>query len=97
MSKITICSKLILLSNKDLALLKDLMRRWSSAYRYAYKRLLEGKSLSDISKELQNLFSLNSRYSYSAVIKAQATLSAAKEKGENPKRSSLAVELYLRN
>ncbi len=31
MGKITICSKLILLSNKDLALLKDLMRRWSSA------------------------------------------------------------------
>ncbi len=86
MGKITICSKLILLSNKDLALLKDLMRRWSSAYRYAYKRLLEGKGINDISKQLQNLFGLNSRYSYSVVIKAQATLSSAKEKGENPKK-----------
>ncbi len=52
MSKITICSKLILLSNKDLALLKDLMRRWSSAERYAYKRLLEGKDIKDLRKEL---------------------------------------------
>ncbi|MFN3599495.1 MAG: IS200/IS605 family accessory protein TnpB-related protein, partial [Aquificaceae bacterium] len=47
---------------------------------------LEGKSLSDISKELQNLFSLDSRYSYFAVIKAQTLLSAVKEKGKKPKK-----------
>ena len=45
---------------------------------------MEGKSLSDISKELQNLFGLNSRYSYSAVIKAQTLLSAVKEEGKKP-------------
>jgi len=43
-------------------ILDDLMRRWSSCMRYAYRRLLEGKTRNELKKELQKLFNLNSRY-----------------------------------
>ncbi len=62
------------------------MRKWSSAYRYAYKRLLEDKNINDLRKGLQDTFGINSRYSYSAIVKAQTLLSAVKEKGENTKK-----------
>ncbi|MDQ7038622.1 MAG: transposase, partial [Aquificota bacterium] len=42
-------------------ILDDLMRRWSSCMRFAYKRLLEGKTRNELKKELQGKFGLNSR------------------------------------
>ncbi|WP_338031314.1 hypothetical protein [Carboxydothermus hydrogenoformans] len=38
------------------------MRRWSSCMRFAYNRLLEGKSRNELKRELQGIFNLNSRY-----------------------------------
>jgi hypothetical protein len=36
----------------------DLMRRFSSAMRYAYKRLLEGNKRKDLKKNLSKLFNI---------------------------------------
>ncbi|MFN7064890.1 MAG: IS200/IS605 family accessory protein TnpB-related protein, partial [Aquificaceae bacterium] len=83
---ITISGKFVFTSGQDLILLKDLMRRWSSAFRYAYQRLMEGQDINTIRKTLQELFNLNSRYSYSAIVKAQAVLKSQKEKGKSPRK-----------
>ncbi len=82
---ITLSCKLEL-SSEDKEKLLDLMRRFSSAVRYAYNRLLEDKSQSEIQKLLQETFSLNARYSASACFKAQAILNSCKERGQNPKK-----------
>ncbi len=68
----TIHGKLLFDNPQDIEILKDLTRRWSSAYRYAYKRLLEGVDLNTLRKTLQELFNLNARYAHSAIVKAQA-------------------------
>ena len=39
----------------------DLMRKFSSAMRYAYKRLLEGEKRKDLKKHLSKLFNINTR------------------------------------
>ncbi len=82
---ITLSCKLEL-SSQDKEKLLDLMRRFSSAVRSAYNRLLENKSQSQIQKLLQETFSLNARYSASAYFKAQAILNSCKERGQNPKK-----------
>ncbi|RMG99784.1 MAG: transposase, partial [Aquificota bacterium] len=82
---ITLSCKLEL-SSEDKEKLLDLMRRFSSAVRYAYNRLLENKNQSEVQKLLQEVFSLNARYSASACFKAQAILSSCKERGQNPKK-----------
>ncbi len=74
------------LSSEDKRKLLDLMRRFSSAVRFAYNRLLEDKNQSQIQKLLQETFSLNARYSASAYFKAQAILNSCKERGQNPKK-----------
>jgi len=53
-------------------ILDDLMRRWSSCMRFAYKRLLEGKKRNELKRELQPVFSLNSRYVDDAILTARA-------------------------
>ncbi|MDN5332185.1 MAG: hypothetical protein PWP45_1410, partial [Tepidanaerobacteraceae bacterium] len=59
---VTIQAKLIFDSNEDKQEVLDLMRRWSSCVRFAYNRLLEGYSRNELKRELQGIFSLNSRY-----------------------------------
>ncbi|MFN7065268.1 MAG: IS200/IS605 family accessory protein TnpB-related protein [Aquificaceae bacterium] len=83
---ITISSKLALSNPQDTTALKDLMRRWSSAFRYAYQRLIEGQEINTIRKTLQEIFDLNARYSYSAIVKAQAVLKSQREKGKSPRK-----------
>jgi len=39
----------------------DLMRKFSSAMRYAYKRLLEGEKRKDLKKHLSKLFNINTK------------------------------------
>jgi IS605 OrfB family transposase len=65
------------------------MRRFSSATRYAYNRLLEGKTREELKREngpLCTLFGLNTRYADGAIEKAQAALDSAKELGQDPRK-----------
>jgi IS605 OrfB family transposase len=67
----------------------DLMRRFSSATRFAYNRLLEGKAREELKREngpLCQLFGLNTRYADGAIEKAQATLESTKELGNDPRK-----------
>ncbi len=71
---------------KDQEAVSELMRRFSSAMRFAYQRLLEGKEESEVLKELSSLFSLNSRYAYGALVEAKMTIASLKELGQSPKK-----------
>ena len=83
---IVIQAKLIFLSQDDKQIVLDLMRRWSSCMRFAYKRLLEGYDRNTLKRELQGIFNLNSRYVDDAIMKARSTLESSKELGNNPKK-----------
>jgi transposase, putative, N-terminal domain len=48
-------------TKEDINAILDLMRRFSSAMRYAYKRLLEGEKRKDLKKHLSKLFNINTR------------------------------------
>jgi IS605 OrfB family transposase len=63
-----------------------LMRRFSSATRYAYKRLLEGVAEKDIEKAIQEKHKLNARYVKDAVLIAKQVLKSCIQRGQNPKK-----------
>ena len=73
-------------NKQDEKILLDLMRRFSSAMRYAYQRLLEGKKRKDLKKQLSKLFNINTRYSDDAIFLAQSTITSCKERDQNPKK-----------
>jgi IS605 OrfB family transposase len=80
---------LVFLKKEDEQAVLDLMRRFSSATRFAYQRLLEGKNRKELKREdgpLCALFGLNTRYADGAIEKAQATLDSAKELGQDPRK-----------
>jgi IS605 OrfB family transposase len=82
-------ARLVFLKEEDEQAVLDLMRRFSSATRFAYKRLLEGKTREELKREsgpLCVLFGLNTRYADGAIEKAQATLESAKEFGNDPRK-----------
>jgi predicted transposase len=82
-------ARLVFPDPRDEAAVLDLMRRFSSATRFAYQRLLEGKDRKELKREdgpLCTLFGLNTRYADGAVEKAQATLDSAKELGQDPRK-----------
>ncbi|MCY0866510.1 MAG: hypothetical protein OWQ49_03015 [Aquificaceae bacterium] len=83
---ITISAKLLFSNYQNKEKVLNLMRKWSSAMRYAYKRLLEGTEINTLRKLIQGVFGLNSRYSYSAIVKAQALMKVRKEKGQSLKK-----------
>jgi len=83
---ITLQAKLQIENKEDLEKLYDLMRRYCSAYRYAYNRLLEKKNENDVRKEIQNLFNINSQYAQSAIWEAKALIRSCKEREQNPKK-----------
>ncbi|KXG75391.1 hypothetical protein AN618_19030 [Fervidicola ferrireducens] len=83
---LTIQAKLIFQSTEDKREVLDIMRRWSSCARFAYNRLLEGKSRNELKRELQWIFNLNSRYVDDAIMKAKSVLESCKERGENPSK-----------
>jgi len=73
-------------NEKDKEVVLDLMRRFSSATRYAYKRLLEGENINKLYKTISRLFNINTRYSDGTILLAQAMISSCKERGQNPKK-----------
>jgi predicted transposase len=82
-------ARLVFLKKEDEQAVLDLMRRFSSAVRFAYNRLLEGKTREELKREsgpLCALFGLNTRYADGAIEKAQAILDSAKELGQDPRK-----------
>jgi IS605 OrfB family transposase len=82
-------ARLVFLKKEDEQAVLDLMRRFSSATRFAYNRLLEGQDRKELKREdspLCRLFGLNTRYADGAIEKAQATLDSAKELGQDPRK-----------
>nr|BAL53094.1 hypothetical conserved protein [uncultured Deinococcota bacterium] len=80
---------LVFPSGEDHKAALDLMRRFSAAVRYAYNRLLEGKPREELKRQESPLcafFGLNTRYADDAVLKAQAVLDSARERGEDPRK-----------
>jgi predicted transposase len=63
-----------------------LMRRFSSATRYAYKRLLEGIADKEIEKRVAEKHKLNARYVKDAVLIAKGVLKSCIQRGQNPKK-----------
>jgi predicted transposase len=63
-----------------------LMRRFSSATRYAYKRLLEGVAEKEIEKRVAEKHKLNARYVKDAVLTAKQVLKSCIQRGQNPKK-----------
>jgi transposase, putative, N-terminal domain len=73
-------------TKEDINAILDLMRRFSSALRYAYKRLLEGEKRKDLKKNVSRLFNINTRYSDDAIFLAQSMITLCKEREQNPKK-----------
>ncbi|HAA64232.1 MAG TPA: transposase, partial [Thermoanaerobacter sp.] len=83
---IVIQAKLIFLNKEDKQIVLDLMRRWSSCMRFAYKRLLEGYDRKTLKRDLQGMFDLNSRYVDDAIMKAIGVLESSRQLDNNPKK-----------
>jgi transposase, putative, N-terminal domain len=83
---ITLQCRLEFQNTQDKEIILDLMRRFSSTMRYAYKRLLEGEKRKDLKKQLSRLFNINTRYSDDAIFLAQSMITSCKERGQNPKK-----------
>ena len=83
---ITLQCKLTFENEKDKQKLFELMKKFSSCYRYAYNRLLEGHKRKELKKHLQKVFKLNSRYCDDAIFKAQSLINSCRERGQNPKK-----------
>ncbi len=92
----TIKGKLIFDNSQDIAILKDLTRRWSSAYRYAYKRLLEGMSEKELRPLLMRLFRIDSWYSFCAIERAKWLIRSRKELGLSLRKIKFGGEKIFR-
>jgi IS605 OrfB family transposase len=82
-------ARLVFPDPRDEEAVLDLMRRFSSATRFAYQRLLEGKPREELKRAdgpLCALFRLNTRYADGAIAKAKAVLDSALELGNDPKK-----------
>jgi IS605 OrfB family transposase len=82
-------ARLVFPDPRDEEAVLDLMRRFSSAVRFAYNRLLEGKPREELKRAegpLCTLFRLNTRYADGAIAKAKAVLDSALELGNDSKK-----------
>jgi IS605 OrfB family transposase len=73
-------------SDEDKKKVLDLMRKFSSMVRFAYKRLLEKTEEKELRKFLPIRYGINARYSNSATLLAQQTLDSCLERKQNPKK-----------
>jgi predicted transposase len=82
-------ARLVFPKKEDEQAVLDLMRRFSSAIRFAYNRLLEGQDRKELKREdgpLCTLFGLNTRWADGAKEKARAVLDSARELGQDPRK-----------
>ena len=82
-------ARLVFLKKEDEQAVLDLMRRFSSATRFAYNRFLEGQDRKELKREdspLCRLFGLNTRYADGAIEKARAVLDSARELDQDPRK-----------
>jgi predicted transposase len=92
-------ARLVFADRRDEAAVLDLMRRFSGATRFAYNRLLEGKTREELKREsgpLCKLFGLNTRYANGAIEKAQALIASAEELGQDPRKVVFGGQRVLR-
>ena len=73
-------------TDEDKKKVLDLMRKFSSMVRFAYKRLLKKTEGKDLRKLLPIKYGLNARYSHAAVLLAQQALESCLERKQNPKK-----------
>jgi IS605 OrfB family transposase len=64
----------------------NIMRKFSSVVRFAYKRLLEKMERKELKKLLARKYGINTRYSDDAIFLAQQTLDSCLQRGQNPKK-----------
>ena len=64
----------------------NLMRKFSSMVRFAYKRLLEKMERKELKKLLSQEYGINTRYSDDAIFLAQQTLDSYLQRWQNPKK-----------
>jgi len=83
---ITLQCRLEFQSEQDREDMLYLMRRFSSAMRFAYQRLLEGGDRKDLKKYLARLFNVNTRYADDAIFLAKSVILSCKDKKLNPKK-----------
>ena len=77
--KITIKAILINETEEQKEIIDNLMLVFSTALRYSFKRLLEGKKINDLEKEVSLRYNLNIRQSKDAVENARQVIQSQKE------------------
>jgi IS605 OrfB family transposase len=82
-------------NKQDKKAVLDLMRRFSSAMRYAYQKSLEGEKRKDLKKILSKLFNINTRYSDDATFLAQSMITSCKERCQNPKKLIFGLRILF--
>jgi len=83
---ITVESLLAFDTDEDKKKVLDLMHKFSSMVRFAYKRLLKKTEEKDLRKLLPIKYGLNARYSNAAIFLAQQALGSCLERKQNPKK-----------
>jgi IS605 OrfB family transposase len=80
-------ARLVFPEREDEKAVLDLMRRFAAAKRFAYNRLLEGRTREELKRQdgpLCPRFRLNTRYADEAIEKARGVLDSARELGKDP-------------
>jgi IS605 OrfB family transposase len=85
---VAVHAKLEFLSNEDKREVLDLMRRFSSAYRWIYNRLIEGVNPAEVKRVSGPVsrFGLNSEYNNGALQLARYKMLSLESKGANPRK-----------
>jgi IS605 OrfB family transposase len=79
MKKLTIRAVLINLPEERRNIIDNMMTIFCTAIRYSFKRLLEGKKVGDLEKEVSSKYNLNIRQAKDAVENARQTIVSQKE------------------
>jgi len=83
---ITVECLLVFDEDEDKEKVLNLMRKFSSMVRFAYKRLMEGVERKELKKMLSQKYGINTRYSDSTIFLAQQILDSCLQRGQNPKK-----------
>ena len=89
---ITVECLLIFDKDEDREKVLNLMRKFSSMVRFAYKRLLERVERKELKKLLSRKYGINTRYSDDAIFLAQRTLDSCLQRGGKIPKSLCLVQ-----